>query len=67
MDSKRPILGLDTASPIVSIAIGTQSALLAERTIELRRTSELLLTTIEAALAEAGCGLADLAGCAVAR
>lgn len=67
MDEQRPILGLDTASPIVSVAVGTAHVLLAERTLELRSSSELLLRTIEAALEQAGCGFDDLAGCAVLR
>jgi len=61
------ILALDTASPRVSVAVGTAEELHAERTLGLRRSSEKLLAAIEEALEEAGTALGELAGCAVVR
>ncbi len=61
--SERPVvLFLDTASPISSVAAGTGGEVLARRTIEQRRTSELLLATIEEVLAEAGVAVSALYG-----
>lgn len=57
-----PVLALDAASPVVSVAVAAGGETLATRTLELRRSSELLLRTIEEALAEAGAELAGLAG-----
>ncbi len=59
------MLFLDTASPVSSVALGTGGEILAQRTIEQRRTSELLLPTIEAVLEEAGVALSALHGIAV--
>lgn len=61
----RPVLVLDTASPTVSLALAVGGRLLAERHLELRKTSEHLLLTVEGALDEVGLGLRDLAGIAV--
>ncbi len=61
---QRSILFLDTASPVSSVAAGGHGEVLAERTIEQRRTSELLLPVIEEVLAEAGVALSDLHGIA---
>ncbi len=58
------ILFLDTASPIVSVAVGRNSEVLATRTIALRRSSELLLKTISEVLAQAGLHRHDLEGIA---
>lgn len=61
----RPILVLDTASPAVSVAVGAAGRVTAERTIELRRSSERLLKTIEEVLEAARLTLGDLDGVAV--
>ena len=73
--SRRPkVLYLDTASPVVSVALGTggtetgepvfRGTVLSERTIALRRSSELLLKTIEEMLGETGATLRELHGVA---
>ncbi len=64
MQIEAPVLFLDTGSPVSSVAVGGRGEVLAERTIEQRRTSELLLPVIEEALAEAGVALGDLHGIA---
>jgi len=64
MADHRPILALDSASPVVSVAVAAGGELLAEGTLELRRSSERLLATIEEVLAAAGCSLAGVAGVA---
>ena len=61
----RPLLVLDTASPVVSVAVGDGDRTLATRTLELRRSSERLLGAVEEALEEAGTPLAELGGVAV--
>ncbi len=61
---ERPLLVLDTASPVVSVAIGTPESVAAVRTLELRRSSELLLRAVEEALEEAGLTLRELGGVA---
>ncbi len=63
--TERPVLFLDTASPISSVALGGDGCVLAQRTIAQRRTSELLLATIEAVLEEAGVALSAVHGVAV--
>ncbi len=60
----QPILVLDTASPVVSVAVGPPGRVLAEGTLELRRSSERLLRTVEEVLEEAGLALDKLAGVA---
>lgn len=62
-----PILVLDTASPVVSVAVGIADAVLAVRRLELRRSSEKLLDTVDAVLAEADVVLEDLRGVAALR
>ncbi len=62
MADSSAVLFLDTGSPVTSIALGGGGEVLAERTIEQRRTSERLLAAIEEALAETGVALADLDG-----
>jgi tRNA threonylcarbamoyl adenosine modification protein YeaZ len=61
-----PVLVIDAASPVVSVAVGTvadsSARLLAERSLELRRSSERLLPLLHEALEEAGLAIADLAG-----
>lgn len=59
-----PLLVLDTSSPVVSVAVGTPGSVAAVRTLELRRSSELLLRAVEEALEEAGLGLRQLGGVA---
>ena len=63
MTMRPVVLFLDTASPASSVAVGGGDVL-AERTIEQRRTSELLLAAIEEVLDEAGVALEDLHGIA---
>lgn len=58
------ILVLDAASPVVSVAVG-DGGRVTWRTLELRRSSELLLAKIEEALSEAGRELGELAGIVV--
>lgn len=64
MADDRPILVLDSASPVVSVAVAAGGELLADATLELRRSSERLLATVEEVLATAGCTLGGVAGVA---
>ncbi len=64
VSSPAPLLFLDTGSPVSSVAVGSHGEVLARRTIEQRRTSELLLAAIEEVLAEAGVVLGELHGIA---
>ncbi len=64
MPIRSPILFLDTGSPVSSVALGGIGEVLAERTIEQRRTSERLLATIEEVLEEAGIAVSALGGIA---
>jgi len=59
-----PVLVLDSGSPRVSVAVGRQGLLLAERSAEVARSSTFLLQMIDEALATAGLAPADLAGVA---
>ncbi|MEM8933528.1 MAG: tRNA (adenosine(37)-N6)-threonylcarbamoyltransferase complex dimerization subunit type 1 TsaB, partial [Acidobacteriota bacterium] len=65
MSSDAPILALDTASPVVSLALGSAGRVLASRTIELRQSSERLLRQIDEVLTETGWHLGDLRGLVV--
>ena len=56
------LLTLDTGSPQVSVAVGQGSRLLAERSVEIDRSSGRLLEMISEVLAEAGAKPADLGG-----
>ena len=56
------LLALDTASPTVSVAVGRGAACVAERSVELRRSSENLLRLVDEALEEAGVSLRELDG-----
>ena len=56
------ILTLDTGSPQVSVALGEGSRLLAERSVEIDRSSGRLLEMIAEVLDEAGAKPADLGG-----
>lgn len=55
-------LALDTGSPQVSVALGRNGRLLAERSVEIDRSSGRLLDMIGEVLEEAGARPADLAG-----
>ncbi len=57
-----PILAFDSASPVVSVAVAHGQRVLAECHLELRRSSELLLDSIDQVLAEAEIARADLGG-----
>ncbi|MEM9554631.1 MAG: tRNA (adenosine(37)-N6)-threonylcarbamoyltransferase complex dimerization subunit type 1 TsaB [Acidobacteriota bacterium] len=67
----RLVLVLDTASPVVSVAIGRVDEggghLLTCRDLELKRSSEQLLGTVDAVLADAGVTLDELGGVAAVR
>lgn len=56
------LLALDTASPTVSVAVGRGAECRAERSVELRRSSENLLRLVDEALEEAGASLRELDG-----
>ncbi len=63
MASPEPvILALDTASPVVSVALARGGEVAASRTVELARSSEALLGMVDEVLAEGGADLADLTG-----
>ena len=55
-------LALDTGSPQVSVAVGREGRVLAERSVEIDRSSGRLLEMIGEVLSEAGARPADLAG-----
>jgi tRNA threonylcarbamoyl adenosine modification protein YeaZ len=60
------LLGLDTATPAVTVAVCDEGRMLAESTApDDRRHGELLAPAIEAVLREAGVTVGDLAGIAV--
>jgi tRNA threonylcarbamoyladenosine biosynthesis protein TsaB len=61
------LLALDTGSPIVSVALAVDGAVVAERSIEQARSSVALLRMIDDALLAAGLGARDLTGLAVLR
>lgn len=61
------VLGLDTGSSLVSVAAASAGALLAQRAIELRRSSELLVGLIDDVLREADAEPASLGGVVVLR
>jgi tRNA threonylcarbamoyl adenosine modification protein YeaZ len=56
------LLAIDAASPRVSVAVGRGGEVLAERAVEIERSSGRLIDLIGEALAEAGAQPADLAG-----
>jgi tRNA threonylcarbamoyladenosine biosynthesis protein TsaB len=57
MSDPRLLLALDAGSPLVSVAVGDDDGrVLAQRAVEIRRSSERLLALIDEALAEAGAG-----------
>jgi tRNA threonylcarbamoyladenosine biosynthesis protein TsaB len=57
-----PLLVLDTGSPTVSLAVGAGGEVLAEAQLELRRSSEELLGTVEDLLERADTSLQSLSG-----
>lgn len=58
------VLVLDSASPQVSVAVGRGGEVLAERAVEISRSSALLLERVSEVLKEAGTAVADLSGVA---
>lgn len=56
------LLALDTGSPLVSVAVGRGGEVLAERAVEIGRSSGQLLEMMGEVLAEAGARAADLGG-----
>jgi tRNA threonylcarbamoyladenosine biosynthesis protein TsaB len=59
----RPLLGLDTGSPVVGVAVtAADGTLLAERSIAQKGSSQVLLQLVAEALEEAGTSLPELAG-----
>lgn len=56
------LLALDTGSPLVSVAVGRGGEVLAERAVEIGRSSGQLLEMMGEVLAEAGARPADLGG-----
>jgi tRNA threonylcarbamoyl adenosine modification protein YeaZ len=57
-----PILALDAGSPLVSIAVAQGGRVLAERAVEIARSSPALLALVDEALTEVGLAPRDLAG-----
>jgi len=64
--ARAAVLGLDTATPRVSVAVALGDRVLAHREGAQRESSTLLIDWIDAVLAEAGLGLGDLAGAVAA-
>src|SRR5829696_1815679 len=62
-----PTLVLDTGSPLVSVAVGRAGQVVSERSVELGRSSALLLDMIREVLEEAGVAPSELGGIAVLR
>lgn len=63
----RPVLALDTASPLVSVALAVTDRVLAQRRAEQLHSSATLLQLVDAVLDEAGATLDELEGVAVLR
>ncbi|HEX4495080.1 MAG TPA: tRNA (adenosine(37)-N6)-threonylcarbamoyltransferase complex dimerization subunit type 1 TsaB [Thermoanaerobaculia bacterium] len=61
------VLALDTGSPLVSVALARDGAVVAARAVEQARSSTRLLAMIQEVLDEAGIGIGDLGGIAVLR
>jgi tRNA threonylcarbamoyladenosine biosynthesis protein TsaB len=57
-----PLLVLDAGSPQVSVAVTRDAEVVAERSVELHRSSTQLLEMVRDALRDAGLGLSDLSG-----
>jgi tRNA threonylcarbamoyl adenosine modification protein YeaZ len=62
-----PILALDTGSPLVSVALARDGAVLAARAVEQARSSTRLLAMIQEVLDEAEIGISGVGGIAVLR
>jgi tRNA threonylcarbamoyladenosine biosynthesis protein TsaB len=62
-----PLLALDTGSPLVSVALARDGAVVASRSVEQERSSTRLLEMVQEVLTEAGIGVRDLGGLAVLR
>jgi len=62
-----PLLALDTGSPLVSVALARDGAVVASRSIEQERSSVRLLEMVQEVLTEAGIGVRDLGAIAVLR
>jgi len=62
-----PLLLLDTGSPLVSVALAREGAVVAERFVEQHRSSALLLDLVREVLEEAGIRVQDLGGIAALR
>ncbi|HEX6199577.1 MAG TPA: tRNA (adenosine(37)-N6)-threonylcarbamoyltransferase complex dimerization subunit type 1 TsaB, partial [Thermoanaerobaculia bacterium] len=56
------LLALDAGSPVVSVAVGPPGSVVAERSIEIRRSSERLVALVDECLEEAGVAMPELAG-----
>ncbi|HEX4962966.1 MAG TPA: tRNA (adenosine(37)-N6)-threonylcarbamoyltransferase complex dimerization subunit type 1 TsaB [Thermoanaerobaculia bacterium] len=65
--SARPVLLLDTSSPLVSVALARGGEVVAARSVEIGRTSTRLLAMVREVLEEAGTEMAGLGGIAVLR
>lgn len=63
----RPLLAVDTASPVVSVAVALGDRVLAAREGAQRESSARLIDWIDDVLREAGIGLDDLAGAVALR
>lgn len=61
------LLALDTGSPIVSVALARDGAVVAARSVEQERSSTRLLEMVQEVLDEAGIGRGDLRALAVLR
>lgn len=64
---KNPVLALDTASPLVSVAVAADDRVVAQRQVELLHSSGSLLQLVDEVLTEAGLEMAALAAVAVLR
>lgn len=56
------LLALDAGSPVVSVAVGSPGSPVAERSIEIRKSSERLIALVDECLEEAGVAMTELAG-----
>ncbi len=61
------LLALDTGSPLVSVALARDGAIVASRSVEQERSSTRLLEMVREVLDEAGIGTGDLGAVAVLR
>lgn len=61
-DQGRLLLVVDAGSPLVSVAVGRGGRVVAERSVEIARSSRRLMPMIDEVLAAAGASAADLEG-----